>query len=147
MSKVVAAFHIVFATKKRERTIPMLHRNLLYNTIRQILEEKRCKVIKTNGMSDHVHILVDLHPDVSISAAIKAVKQETSAMMQQSTRFGFFAGWGRGYYAMSVSPSHIAAVKGYIENQEQHHMDTDTLAEFERLMQVNGLAFYPDEIS
>ncbi len=47
--------------------------------------------------------------------------------------------WQSGYGAFSISPSHIDAVVGYIQNQEEHHKRESFQNEFRRLCRKYGI--------
>ena len=39
-----------------------------------IIKNKQGKLYRINGMEDHVHILSDLHPSVSLADYVKSIK-------------------------------------------------------------------------
>ncbi len=74
-----------------------------------------------NGVPDHVHILLGLHPSVSISNLAMEVKKSTSKFinMNKLTRLKF--DWQDGYGAFSYSRNDVESVYNYIANQKEHH--------------------------
>lgn len=133
MSKTQIIIHIVFTTKNRFQTIPMLHRRDLYRYIHGIIKEHQCKTLRINGMTDHVHILLDLHPTESLSNLVKKIKQSSSIWMKSNHHFNLFEGWNAGYYASSISPSDKDSCIEYIKNQETHHGGTGLIEELKEL--------------
>ena len=133
MSKTRILIHIVFTTKNRLQTIPLLHRRDLYRFIYGVLENNKCKTLRINGMSDHVHILLDLHPTVSLASLVKEIKQSSALWMKSSLYFGLFEGWNIGYYASSISPADVDASIEYIKNQETHHGGKGLMEELKEL--------------
>lgn len=49
----------------------------------------------------------------------------------------------KGYGVFSVSPSQEAAVKRYIETQEEHHRTSDYKAEFLALLKAHEVEYDP----
>lgn len=98
-----------------------------------------------NGMEDHIHILFDLHPTISLSVLMKEIKALSSQWLNKNPDFRFFRGWGKGYFAVSVSPEVKENVINYIISQETHHSKGDYRAEIENLIHQYGMEWYPDE--
>ena len=46
-----------------------------------------------------------------------------------------------GYGAFSVSPSQVEVVKGYIQNQEEHHRKRDFEQEYVTLLRNGGIEY------
>lgn len=121
MSKVDCTYHLVFATKNRQATIPAELRRDVYKMLFTILEESKCFVFRINGTSNHVHILFNLHPCISLSDLVNKLKTATSHWMKNDKRFMYFNGWCKEYFAESISRKDIDATIHYIKNQESHH--------------------------
>ena len=133
MSKTNILIHAVFTTKHRYQTIPLLHKRKLYEYIHGIIKAKNCRTIRINGMSDHIHILFDLHPTVAVADLIKNIKQSSTTWMKSSLYFSLFEGWNEGYYASSISPSDKDSCIEYIKSQEMHHGGQMLLDELKEL--------------
>jgi len=54
----------------------------LYKYIWGIIKNKKGKLYRINGMEDHIHILSDLHPSVSLADYIKTIKVATSLWLK-----------------------------------------------------------------
>ncbi len=103
------------------------------------MKELKGKPVAINGMSDHVHLLVSLSPNVSISEAMRFVKANSSKWVSQ--KFGKPFEWQKGYGAFSVSRSNVDAVMKYIQNQEKHHQKFDFRTEFVGFLRKNNVDF------
>lgn len=121
MSRVNAIFHIVINTKNRKMTINNEHREDLYRYIWKILKNKGCVLYRINGIANHIHMLIDLKKDLSLSDLMKELKQSSSIWAKQCGLFPEFEGWGKEYAAFSCSYSHKDAVIEYIKSQQEHH--------------------------
>jgi REP element-mobilizing transposase RayT len=92
------------------------------------------------GMEDHIHLLIQIPPSLSVSKAVLAIKSNSSRWANdQGTKFA----WQQGYAAFSVSSSHVPAVVKYIRNQESHHRKMSFDEEFVALLEKHGVEFDP----
>ena len=104
-----------------------------------------CWVYRIGGMPDHIHILFDLNPTVSMAEVMKTLKQNSSIWLTNNSDFSRFRGWGEGYFAVSVSPGEKEGIRQYIINQKSHHRREDILGELERLIRIYEMEWYPDD--
>lgn len=113
--------HLVFSTKNRERLILDSVRPDLHAYMATVLKNMECHALIINSVDDHIHILFLLHRTVALSSAVGELKSSSSKWLKtQSDQLAVFA-WQAGFGAFSVSESNVAAVRRYIENQEEHH--------------------------
>ncbi len=83
-------YQIIFSTKRREKTLIKPQRDQLYGYIGGILKNKRCKPYIINGIEDHLHILVDIHPTIAIASLVKDIKISCSSMIKKNNLFPEF---------------------------------------------------------
>lgn len=143
MSYVTSYYHIVFSTHKRQAVITDAHRNDLYRVMASIINKKDNKALIINGVEDHIHILLNLNPNIALADLMRNLKSQTSLWAKKSGFFPMFEGWEREYGAFSLSASHRQSVYDYIAGQQEHHKDKRLDEEFQRLVVKNGLVFYP----
>ena len=74
MSHISLTYHIVWRTKRSQRTITEEHERDLYAYIFGICKEKKCTLYRVNSMPDHVHICVEVHPSIAVSDFVKTLK-------------------------------------------------------------------------
>lgn len=124
-------------------TITEAHKQELYAYMHGIAKNKRCHLIAVNGIANHVHLLVDLSAEVSLSDFVRDLKRSTSLWLKSaSEKFPRFAGWGKEYYAFSCSESHKEAVAEYISSQEAHHLRVPFAEEMPTITGKNGCTYY-----
>ena len=70
-----AKVHIVINTRFRKRTIPEAYKKELYMYMYGIIQNNKCKLLRMNGIANHIHMLVDLHPSISLSSLMQSLKQ------------------------------------------------------------------------
>jgi len=133
--------HFVFSTKERAPLIADAWRHELHNMIVAIIRRLSGEVIIVNSVKDHVHMFLPLPRTVTVADIMKEVKSETSKWIHQKFAQSRAFQWQGGYGAFSVSPSHRAAVVGYIRNQEEHHRTVTFKEEFVRLLGKYGVTY------
>ena len=112
---------MVFAVKNRDAVLHKGIRQRVFEYMSGIISDMKHKSIIVNGVSNHVHLFIGLHPNVSISDTVKEVKRGTSLFINNERLcLGNFA-WQEGYGSFTYSRSQLNNVYNYILNQEQHH--------------------------
>jgi putative transposase len=76
------------------------------------------------GNPDHTHILIGLHPSVSISDMSRDVKANSSKWIHENKWVLGKFNWQEGFGAFTYSKSQIDNVVKYILNQKEHHKKT-----------------------
>ncbi len=128
--------HIVWGTKKR---IPFLVNGVKQKMISHIKENARKKGIyidRINGYHEHLHCIIGLNVDMSISKAINLIKGESAFWINKENICKQKFEWADEYYAISVSESQLEKVRNYIDNQEQHHQKTNFSDEYTKLLEI-----------
>lgn len=134
-------YHIVFATKNRERILDKPGRENLFRYIWGIVKNHDCHLYRLNGIEDHLHIATSLHPTVSLADLVKAIKTGSSKWIKENNIFPQFHHWQEGYGAFTCSIRDKNALIEYIKNQETHHQRMDFLDEYRQLLQDAGIEF------
>lgn len=132
-------FHIVFSTQGRNRSITPDIKSELYAYLGGLIKEKKGKPIIINGTADHVHLLILLPANISLSDVMRFLKANSSRWITH--RFGKPFSWQTGFGAFSVSRSNVPAVARYIRDQEIHHAKFDFKREFESLLNKSGVEY------
>ncbi|MDY0128463.1 MAG: IS200/IS605 family transposase [Candidatus Cloacimonadaceae bacterium] len=126
--------HYVFATGERYRLLTEERQKELYAYSAGIIKELGCFLQCIGGMEDHIHLLVGLHPTLSVSEFAQKVKANTSRFINQKDwAIGKFK-WQEGFGAFSVSQSGLGMVRNYIKNQKEHHQGQSFANEYETLL-------------
>ena len=143
MANTYTQLHIqfVFAVQNRISLIQPLWEEELFKYITGIVKNHKHKMIAINGMPDHTHLFVGLHPAQSISSLMQLVKGESSEWIN-SKRFvkGKFQ-WQEGYGAFSYGHSQVSQVYNYVMNQKKHHMKRTFLDEYRELLEKFEVPF------
>ena len=97
--------HVVFSTKNREPWIVAEIRLELHAYLGGLTRELKGKAYGINGTRDHVHMLINLPANVSMSEAMRFIKSNSSGWVRDKWRKTF--AWQLGYGAFSVSKSNV----------------------------------------
>ncbi|MCK6614089.1 MAG: IS200/IS605 family transposase [Ignavibacteriaceae bacterium] len=135
--------HIIFATKTRMGVISPQWKEDLYKYISGIIKNRKQKLYIINGMSDHIHILVSMSPDLSVSDLVRDVKAVSSKYINENKLVAGRFEWQRGFGAFSVSPSKLESVIDYIKDQEEHHRIKSFREEYEWLLKAHAVDYDP----
>lgn len=134
-------YQIVFGTKNRKATIAREAEEELYKYIWGIIKNKKCTLFRINGIEDHIHLMSDLHPSLSLSNYVKDIKIASNIWMKESSKFPAFEGWQEGYGAFTYSVREKDIIINYIKNQKEHHKTESFPDEFRRLLIENSVPF------
>lgn len=90
-----------------------------------------------------MHILFRQARQIRIPDIARNVKvSSTLWIRQRDANLPGFA-WQTGYWAGSVSRSHLESVRRYIRNQAEHHRKASFLDEYIDLLKASGETFDP----
>ncbi len=121
MPYISAWFHFVWSTKNRQPFLVKEIRSRVFEHIRQNARQKGIFLAAVNGYTDHVHCLVSLSSDQTISRVLQLIKGESAYWINKEKLCDTKFEWQDEYFAISVSHSGVGIVKEYILNQERHH--------------------------
>ena len=112
---------IVFAVKGRQNLISKNNREELHKYITGIVQSREQKMLAIFAMPDHVHILVGMKPNLSISDLVRDIKAGSSKYINDNKWIQGKFNWQEGFGAFSYAKSQQDIVVKYILNQEEHH--------------------------
>ena len=115
--------HIVFVTKYRRKTLTPELLDYLQGAFAEILADWRCTLLEFGGEADHVHLLAEIHPALTLSTLINNLKTATarrvrnrfSEHLKAFYRKPYF--WHRSYFVGSVGGATLETVCRYVESQ------------------------------
>lgn len=90
----------------------------------RVLEANKSRLEDCNGEPDHVHLLVDLHPDNKISDLVASLKSASSRVIRERYKsqidkyyWGKAKLWHDSKCIISCGGAPLEKVKEYIQNQ------------------------------
>jgi len=132
---------LVFAVKGRVSLIQSNWENELYKYITGIVQNRKHKMLAINGMPDHIHIFIGLHPEDSISDLVREIKKASNSFINEKKFCKLPFQWQSGYGAFSYSRSAIDRVVNYIHNQKEHHRKSTFKEEYLKLLKERKVEF------
>ena len=116
--------HIVFATKYRRKVINAQMLERMKEIFSRLCQNQKSELIEFGGESDHVHLLVDLSPDVAVSKLVNTLKTISSRLIRKefAEHLNQFywkpVFWTGAYCVISSGGAPLDVLKQYIQNQE-----------------------------
>ncbi|QLC66904.1 IS200/IS605 family transposase [Flavobacterium sp. LPB0248] len=132
---------IVFAVKGRQNLISKKWKDEIYKYITGIIVNQKQKLIAINGMPDHIHILVGIKPNISISDLVRDIKASSSKFINEQKWINGKFEWQTGFGAFSYGHSQLTNVIKYIENQEEHHKTKTFKEEYIAFLKLFNIDF------
>ena len=116
--------HLVFVTKYRGGVFRQEHLAAMERIMRAVCKDFDATLVEFNGEVDHVHLLVNYPPKVSVSSLVNSLKGVSSRLLRKE--FGDFHPWlkRRGvlwspsYFAASCGGAPISILRQYIQQQQ-----------------------------
>lgn len=115
-------FHIIIVSASDKKFLTRVNQDILYNYIQAMLYNKQCTPLAVNGNSNHVHIAVDVAPDLPIQRLVKEIQVNTTDFLRRDKSvFPEFVGWNLNYIALSYHKSQLDELKSHISDQFNYH--------------------------
>ncbi len=115
--------HLVFVTKYRRCVFTKSILSDLRKTFESVCTDFEAVLIEFDGEKDHVHLLINYPPKVSVSKLVNSLKGVSSRMIRKKnypsiTKYLWgTALWSPSYFAGSCGGAPISIIRQYIEQQ------------------------------
>ena len=115
-------YHLVWIPKYRKRVLEGSILRRLEELFKECADMNRWRIDELNIQPDHVHMLIQLRPNVSVSKAVQFLKGGSSRIIREEfpELREFLWGdsfWADGYFAETAGSCNIEVIKKYIQNQ------------------------------
>ena len=136
-------YHIVFAPKYRRKVFYGQKRYEIGQILRELCKWKGVNMLEGEACPDHIHILLEIPPKISISSFMGFLKGKSSLMIYEkwgNMKFKYRNSqfWCRGYYVSTVGKNE-GKIRKYIQNQlEEDEMSEQLTLNFEDPFTGNG---------
>jgi putative transposase len=116
--------HLVFVTKYRRGVFTKEVIEDLKHIFTGVCVDFESELVELDGEDDHVHLLVNYPPKISVSALVNSLKGVSSRMIRKknypSVRKKLWGGalWSPSYFAGSCGGAPIEIIRKYIEQQK-----------------------------
>ena len=131
-SKWNCKYHIVFAPKYRRQVIYGQIKADIGKILRTLCEQKKVNIIEAEACPDHIHMLVEIPPNLSVAQFMGYLKGKSSLMIfdrhaNLKYKYGNRHFWCRGYYVDTVGKNE-KKIAEYIREQLQEDMMEDQIS-------------------
>ena len=114
-------YHIVFAPKYRRQVIYRKIKQDIGKILRQLCDLKKVEILEAEACPDHIHMLVSILPNLSVSQFMGYLKGKVPLMIfdrhaNLKYKYGNRHFWCRGYY-VNTAGTDTRAITAYIQNQ------------------------------
>ena len=125
-------YHIVFAPKYRRLEVYGKLKADIGEILRKLCEQKNVNIIEVQACPDHIHMIVEIPPSLSVSQFVGFLKGKSSLMIfdrhaNLKYKYGNRHFWCRGYYVDTVGRNE-GTIKEYIKNQLQEDIIADQIS-------------------
>lgn len=115
--------HLVFVSKYRRKVFDGDAIERLRPIFTKVCIDFEAQLIEMDGEDDHVHLLVEYPPKVSVSSLVNSLKGVSSRMLRKERpdivkRYWKNVLWTPSYFAASCGGAPISIVRQYIEQQQ-----------------------------
>ena len=115
-------YHIVWIPKYRKRVLRGRLAKRIAELLYECAEMNRWDIVELNIQIDHVHIVVQLRPDISVSKVVQLFKGSTSRIVRLEfpALEEFYWGksfWCDGYFVETVGQVSLEKIREYVKNQ------------------------------
>lgn len=116
--------HLVFVTRYRRNVFSPEHYVSMGEIFAKVCADFGAELVETDGEKDHVHLLVNYPPTVSVSKLVNSLKGVSSRLLRKKhpeiERHYWKGGlWSPSYFAASCGGAPISVIRQYIEQQRQ----------------------------
>ena len=125
---------VVIVVKFREALIQKSWKEELYKYITGIVTNKGQKMLRINGVENHIHMLLNIQPNIALSDLMRDVKANSTKWINDQGFCKHSFRWQEGFGAFTYSISQIDNVINYIDNQEERHKKKTFKSEYLSLL-------------
>lgn len=115
--------HLVFVPRYRRKVFDLDALERLRATFAAVCEDFGATLSEFNGESDHVHLLVNYPPKVTVSGLVNSLKGVSARRLRQdrpdiAQRYWKGGLWSASYFAASSGGAPVSVLRKYIEQQQ-----------------------------
>ena len=124
-------YHIVFAPKYKRKVFYGQRRYDIGQILRELCRWKNVNLLEAEACPDHIHMLVEIPPKISVSSFMGFLKGKSSLMIYEkwgNIRYKYRnrTFWCRGYY-VDTTGKNERVIAEYIKNQLKEDEMSDQL--------------------
>ncbi|PZO57426.1 MAG: IS200/IS605 family transposase [Phormidesmis priestleyi] len=115
--------HLICITKYRRKVFTDEGLKCIEAAMRSVSDSMKFRILEFNGEADHIHVLLEFPPKLSVSILTKHLKGVSSRAYSKAghPKPSPKTLWSPSYFATSVGGAPLEVVKQYIEQQARPH--------------------------
>jgi putative transposase len=116
--------HLVFVTKYRRNIFSKIILDDLKTIFESVCKDFNAELVEFDGEQDHVHLLINYPPKVSIAKLVNSLKGVSSRMLRKKNYPEIMRNlwgnmlWSPSYFAGSCGGAPLEIIKQYIQQQQ-----------------------------
>jgi putative transposase len=113
--------HLVCVTKYRTKVLTEKGLQTIREAFESVASKMNFRIIEFNGEADHVHVLIEYPPKLSVSALVNHLKGVSSRLYGKAEhpKPHATALWSPSYFATSVGGASIEVLQQYVQRQKK----------------------------
>ena len=118
-------YHLVLVTKYRKKCLSNEMLNRLEEIVKNNCADWEIDLLEFNGEADHIHLLLEMHPNIMPSKFINNLKTVSSRLIRKEfdaelkQYYWKPVLWTRAYCLLTTGGATIDVIREYIKNQER----------------------------
>lgn len=118
-------YHLVLVTKYRRKCFTNEMLNRLEEIVRKNCQDWEIDLLEFNGEADHIHLLLEMHPNIMPSKFINNIKTVSSRLIRKEfdaelkQYYWKPVLWTRAYCLLTTGGATVDVIREYIQNQER----------------------------
>ena len=118
-------YHLVLVTKYRKKCLSNEMLNRLEEIVKKNCVDWEIDLLEFNGEADHIHLLLEMHPNIMPSKFINNLKTVSSRLIRKEFEeelkpyYWKPVLWTRAYCLLTTGGATIDVIREYIKNQER----------------------------
>lgn len=115
------AYQVVWCPKYRRPVIGGRLETRLKQIIAEVIDEKGAWLIEMETMPDHVHLVVEVDPQLGVHRLVKAIKGRSSRVLREEfpwLKSRLPSLWTNSYFVATVGGASLSVIKRYVEAQK-----------------------------
>ena len=118
-------YHLVLVTKYRKKCLSNEMLNRLEEIVKKNCADWEIDLIEFNGEADHIHLLLEMHPNIMPSKFINNLKTVSSRLIRKEFEeelkpyYWKPVLWTRAYCLLTTGGATIDVIREYIQKQKR----------------------------
>lgn len=123
-------YHVVWCPKYRRKVLTGELASRLKELLLSYADEMSVDILEMEIIPDHIHLLLEVDPQLGIHKAVKRLKGYTSKVLREEfpeLNSKLPSMWTNSYFVSTVGGASLDAIKEYIQNQKTSQRQKDKL--------------------